>query len=518
MRRALGIETEYGVLAPGRPEANPIELSTAIVRGYAAMVPHAPWDYAGEDPLSDARGFRLDRGQAHPSQLTDEPGAAGFDGLDLRELDHTMLRGGAANAVLTNGARLYVDHAHPEYSSPEVTDPRHIVVWDRAGDEIMREAMAAVARTGEEIVIYKNNVDGKGASYGTHENYLVDREVPFGDIASYLTPFFVTRPLFSGSGRVGIGQRSEEPGFQLSQRADYLENDIGLETTFNRPIINTRDEPHTDPARYRRLHVIVGDANTFDVANYLKFATTSLVLGLLEDGVAPLDLDALTLTAPVVDAWGVSREPFAHVLSTQGSGARRALDVQRTYLDLVARHAGQTGRNAEVAEVLELWAHVLDGLASDPLTVADCVEWVAKKQVLEGLRARTHTGWDDPRLAALDLQWADLRPERSVVGRLEAAGRVRRLVSQDEVAAAVRQPPEGTRAWFRGSVIAAYPGGVAAAGWSSVVLDSPRRGRLLRVPLTDQFAGSKERAGSLVGNENETVDDLLDALRGREQR
>lgn len=519
MSRAIGIETEYGVIAPGRPEANPIELSTQIVRGYAATVPHAPWDYAGEDPLSDARGFHLGREFAHPSQLTDDPdqtAPSGFDGLDLRELDHTMLRGGAANAVLTNGARLYVDHAHPEYSSPEVTSPRDLVIWDRAGDEIMREAMAAVARTGEEIVIYKNNGDGKGASYGTHENYLVDRDVPFGDIASYLTPFFVTRPLFTGSGRVGIGQHSEEPGFQLSQRADYLENDIGLETTFNRPIINTRDEPHANAERYRRLHVIVGDANLFDVANYLKFATTSLVLGLLEDGVAPLDLDALTLSAPVVDVWGVSREPFEHVLSTQGSGTRRALDVQRTYLDLVDRNTERRGRDAETTEVLALWNQILDGLEKDPYSVADSVEWVAKKQVLEGLRARTHTGWEDPRLAALDLQWTDLRPERSVVGRLEAGGRVRRLVTQDEVATAVHAPPAKTRAWFRGSVISRYPGQVAAAGWSSVVLDSPRRGRLLRVPLTDPHSGTRERAGSLV--EMGTVDDLLDALGGRERR
>ncbi|HZK06187.1 MAG TPA: depupylase/deamidase Dop [Actinomycetaceae bacterium] len=515
--RVMGIETEYGVITPGRPEANPVAMSTVIVRAYAAGVPSAPWDYAGEDPLNDARGFRMGPADADPSQLTDDPDAAAPAGpVDLHEVGRTILRGGPANAVLPNGARLYVDHAHPEYSSPEVVSALDAVTWDRAGDEIMREAMATLRRAGGEIVVYKNNVDGKGASYGTHENYLVERSVPFGEIASYLTPFFVTRPLFAGSGRVGLGQRSGEPGFQISQRADYIENDIGLETTFNRPIINTRDEPHADPERFRRLHVIIGDANTFDVPNFLKFATTDLVLGLIEAGEVPLELDAITLTAPVVDVRGVSREPFGHVLSTQGSSAMRALDIQRAYLDLVDAHFTRTGRHGEVAETLALWDHVLDGLADDPESVADCVEWVAKRQLLEGMRERSRSGWNDPRLAALDLQWSDLRPERSVVSRLDAAGRVRRLVSPQEVARAVGTPPANTRAWLRGELIRRFPDGVAAAGWSSIVLDSPRRGRLLRIPLTDPRSATEERAGNLVKN-NGTIDELLDALGGRER-
>lgn len=517
VRRPMGVETEYGILAPADAWANPISLSTQIVRGYAATVPHAPWDYAGEDPLNDARGHRMDRAAAHPTQLTDRPAEAApsFDGLDLRELDRGMLRGGAANAVLTNGARLYVDHAHPEYSSPEVMTPRDAVVWDRAGDEIMRAAMAAVATSGEEIVIYKNNVDGKGAAYGTHENYLVDRAVPFHDIAHYLTPFFVTRPLVCGAGRVGLGQRSEEPGFQISQRADYVENDIGLETTFNRPIINTRDEPHADPARFRRLHVIGGDANAFDVSTYLKFATTSLVLWLLETGEVPLELDAVALTAPVPDTWGVSHDPFGHVLSTQGGVEMRALDVQRTYRDIVARHAETMGADGETWDALRTWSEVLDGLATDPASVADRVEWVAKKALLDGMAARGGLPWDSPKLVALDLQWTDLRPERSIVARLDMAGRVTRLVDQAEVAAAVVTPPADSRAWFRGESVRKYGAGVAAAGWSSVVFDSPRRGRLVRVPLSDPRNGTRARAATVL--QSETVDELLAALGGVEE-
>ena len=282
-RRITGLETEFGILEPARPRANPIALSADVVEAYAGLCrARVAWDFHGEDPLNDARGYRLDRASAHPSQLTDAPEAERTparlgrgEALDLR-------RPRASNAVLTNGARLYVDHAHPEYSSPETATPREAVLWDRAGEHVMRRAMEALASEGRDVVVYKNNVDGKGAAYGSHENYLVSRKVGFGEVIRYLTPFFVTRQILCGSGRLGIGQRSETPGFQISQRADYVESDVGLETTFNRPIINTRDEPHADAAAYRRLHVIGGDANLFDVSNLLKVGTTSLVLWLLE--------------------------------------------------------------------------------------------------------------------------------------------------------------------------------------------------------------------------------------------
>lgn len=516
VRRVMGIETEYGLLEPGNSWANPIELSTLVVQAYAATVPHVPWDYAGEDPLKDARGFRLPRAAAHPSQLTDNPQETAPDGLagefPLAELRRaSTLRSGPANAVLTNGARLYVDHAHPEYSSPEVTGPRDAVLWDRAGDEIMRDAMAAIRRCGREVVIYKNNVDGKGASYGSHENYLVARAVRFHEYAQYLIPFFVTRPLVCGAGRVGLGQRSEEAGFQISQRADYVENDIGLETTFNRPIVNTRDEPHADPDRWRRLHVIGGDANRFDVSAYLKLATTSLVLALIERDRVPLGLDALGLSAPVPDSWGVSHDPFGHVLST-AAGKARALDVQRAYLDAVADMVAGEEPDPETGFALRLWDEVLTGLATEPASVAHRVEWVAKHQVLDGLRQRGNLGWDSPKLAALDLQWADLRPEHSVVERLEAAGRVERLVTQAEVHAARTRAPSDTRAWLRGGLVERFGQQVRSAGWSSVVVDSPSRRALLRIPLTDPTRANARTAARLL--QAEDIDEMLAMLAG----
>src|ERR1700712_2398728 len=268
VRRVMGTETEFGISVVGQPTANPMVASSRVVNAYASSTlraRRARWDFEEESPLRDARGFDMSRQVADPSQLTDE---------DL----------GLANIILTNGARLYVDHAHPEYSSPECTNPRDVVLWDKAGEQVALDACRFASNPGEpDIVLYKNNTDNKGASYGSHENYLMRRSTPFGDIVRHLTPFFVSRQVVCGAGRVGIGQDGRRHGFQISQRADYFEVEVGLETTLKRPIINTRDEPHADPGKYRRLHVIIGDANQAEVSTYLKVGTTSLVLAMIED-------------------------------------------------------------------------------------------------------------------------------------------------------------------------------------------------------------------------------------------
>ncbi|MCB1252551.1 MAG: proteasome accessory factor PafA2 family protein, partial [Austwickia sp.] len=239
--RIMGTETEFGISVPGRPDANPMVNSGRVVQAYAQAHGHRhlahQWDYAGEAPLDDARGWSVARRAAHPSMRTDEWAD-----------DPTV-----ANVILTNGARLYVDHAHPEYSAPETRTPRDAVIWDRAGELVASHAMELLAgeaphdapgndpRHGDPVVLYKNNTDGKGASYGFHENYLMTRETPFERIVTDLTPFFVSRPLICGAGRVGIGAESGVAGYQISARADFFEQRVGLETTFRRPIINTRD-------------------------------------------------------------------------------------------------------------------------------------------------------------------------------------------------------------------------------------------------------------------------------------
>src|SRR5246127_3558799 len=268
------METEYGIIIRGAADPNPIAASSTLINAYVAeLARKVGWDFEDETPGRDARGFARE-GSMPPEVET-----------------HLV------NTVLTNGARYYVDHAHPEFSTPECADALEVVRFDKAGERILARSMQAATRTlptGQEIVVYKNNSDGKGNSYGTHENYLMDRAVPFARIAHLITPNFVTRQVFTGAGKVG----SETPGssgrdiwYQLSQRSEFFEEEIGLETTLKRPIVNTRDEPHADPQRYRRLHVIVGDANLAEVATFLKVGTTALVLALIEDDAfGPLDL------------------------------------------------------------------------------------------------------------------------------------------------------------------------------------------------------------------------------------
>ena len=535
--RPVGLETEFGVLRPGDAYANPVVLSTRVVEAYCAGAgaPTVRWDYEGEDPLADLRGGRLRRSAAHPSQLTDDPArpapsgdappADAGEGADpppapwgsrARPSSAEAALPRATTAVLVNGARLYVDHAHPEYSSPEVLTPRDALIWDRAGEVVARRAMTALGDEGDrdgtpvEIVLYKNNVDGKGAAYGSHENYLVRRDVPFEALAEVLAPFLVTRPVLVGAGRVGIGQRSERPGFQISQRADYVESEIGLQTTFNRPIINTRDEPHADNARWRRLHVINGDANRFDVPIYLKVATTDLLVWFLEQAYtegsgrfeeALTRLKGLTIIGdPVEEHWALSHDPtLSHELRTQ-AGAMTALAVQRAFLDAVSPAVTRV-EDAQAHRALALWRQVLDALEQWRLDgsgpAAQMVEWVAKYELCEGLRRRSGTGWDDPRLAALDIQWADLRPGRSVVDKLDAAGRIHRLVTDAEIHRAADTPPEGTRAAIRGTAIRRHRQ-IVGASWTCLLLDVPGTPTLARLRLPDDVVVGPDETATIL--------------------
>src|SRR5919205_289991 len=294
MQRIIGTEVEYGISSPSDPTANPILTSTQAVLAYAAAAgiqraKRTRWDYEVESPLRDARGFDLSRSAGPPPVV------------DADEV-------GAANMILTNGARLYVDHAHPEYSAPECTDPLDAVIWDKAGERVMEAAARHVASVpgAAKLQLYKNNVDGKGASYGSHENYLMSRQTPFSAVIAGFTPFLVSRQVVTGSGRVGIGASGDEPGFQLTQRADYIEVEVGLETTLKRGIINTRDEPHADADKYRRLHVIIGDANLSEYSTLLKVGTTAIVLDMIEAGVR---FDDLRLAEPVRSVHTISRDP-----------------------------------------------------------------------------------------------------------------------------------------------------------------------------------------------------------------
>ncbi len=498
----MGVETEYGISAlnpPAEEDLHPMQLSNHVVKAYGASAAGQPagWDYETETPLRDIRGYELSRSAAHPDQLTDS---------DL----------GMANVILSNGARLYVDHAHPEYSSPEVTSALDIVRFDKAGDAVMAIAAQRASHSlGRSVRLYKNNTDGKGASYGTHENYLLDRSTPFDRIVAQFTGFLVSRQVITGAGRVGLGQASQEPGFQISQRADFFEAEVGLETTLNRPIINTRDEPHADASKHRRLHVITGDANQAEIATYLKVGAASWVLRVIEAGELGADC---RLETPVAAMRAVSRDLDCRQGLTLADGrAMRAVDLQEIYLDGCRRHYERVAEDLtesariEAKDVFTRWQECLDALRTDPFLLADQLDWVAKLKLMESYRARDQLPWNAPKLALIDLQYADVDPRRSLYAALVAKGKIRRLVTDEEIERARNHPPEDTRAYFRGRVMEKFGAAVVAASWDSVIFDVPDRPALQRIPLLDPLRGTREQVGAML-DQCESVTDLFAAL------
>jgi len=493
----MGTETEFGISVQGQPHANPMVASTRLVNAYASAELHARrarWDFEEESPLRDARGFDMSRDVADASQLTDE---------DM----------GLANVILTNGARLYVDHAHPEYSTPECTNPLDVVRWDKAGEQVALDACRFASVSGEpDIVLYKNNTDNKGASYGAHENYLMKRATPFGEIVRHLTPFFVSRQVVCGAGRVGIGQDGRAHGFQISQRADYFEVEVGLETTLKRPIINTRDEPHADPEKYRRLHVIIGDANLSEVSSFLKMGTTALVLDMIEDRFIQSDL---AVNRPVASLRAVSHDPtLTHLLERADGQTLTAVELQWEYFNLAKKYVDQRygdDVDDQTRDVLDRWESVLNRLERDPQECARELDWVAKLSLLESYRDRDGLEWDDAKLHLIDLQYADLRPEKGLYHRLVRLGRMERLLDNDSVTAAMHDPPDDTRAYFRGRCLAKYPDSIAAASWDSVIFDLPGHDSLQRVPTIDPSRGTKSHVGELIDS-SDTALALFSAL------
>ena len=424
--KVLGIETEYGVT--GGPDSDPILASTHLVNALAqAGESRVNWDFGGESPAHDARMIPL---------LT-----------SVAPLIETQV----ANTVLSNGARFYVDHAHPEYSSPECRTPMDATLFDHAGELVLREAMSIANNylaPEDAITVYKNNSDGKGNSYGTHENYLVDRSIEFTELVRALTPHFVSRQVICGAGKVGYETEYMEtirPRFQLAQRSEFFEALVGLETTVKRPIINTRDEPHGDPERFRRLHVIIGDANMSEVGTLVKLGSTALLLAITED---------------------------------RGSAVF----------------------------ILTQWREMLDGVRDDRTSVADRVDWVAKLRLVDGMRDRHNLAEDDPRLSLIDLQYHDIRPAKSLAHRVG----LRRLFTDDQLAGAVATPPLDTRAYFRGRCVSKYPKNVVAANWDSLVFDlgvDP----LHRVPMMDPLRGTAALTKDLVDGAD-SAGALLSAL------
>ena len=490
--KVIGTETEFGITARHQPDFNPAVSSGLVINAYRGDAARVQWSFEEESPGRDARGF----------------------GFETRI--SPLLEVGVPNLVLTNGARLYVDHAHPEYSTPECLTPLEAALHDKAGELVMARAVKAAQKlipAGQILGLYKNNSDGKGNSYGAHENYLLSRRLPFEEVIKHLTTFLVTRQIFTGSGKLGAENGRPDVDFQLTQRADFFEEEVGLETTLKRPIINTRDEPHGTPSKYRRLHVIIGDATMSEVQTFLKVGTAALFLAALEDEALP---DFIALQDPVTSCWQVShdlgmRRPLKLVDGTTAT----ALELQWQYHDWLTKYAEELD-HGHFDMVLAEWGSILTDLERDPLSTSDRLDWAAKYRLLDAMRQRDDLKWSDAKLKTLDIQFHDIDPERGIYHRLLRRGALRRLFSDEQVDSATREPPEDTRAYFRGQCVARYPDALVAANWDSLVFDVGEDS-LTRVPMMEPLRGGKDRVAELLEG-SPTAAGLLEALGGSDGR
>ncbi len=486
----IGSEIEYGITVVNDRDFDPISSCVLLVNAYrdpddAEIL----WDYDQENPLADARGFNVEGEKYTPNQQENI----------------------ARNKTLKNGARFYVDHAHPEYSTPEVTNVIDLIAYERAGERTMESARISASSLlpdGQQIVIYKNNSDRKGNSYGNHENFLISRRTPFREIVSRFTPFLVTRQIFCGAGKVGSENRASPCTFQISQRADFFETEVALDTMVKRPIINTRDEPHADREKYRRLHVIIGDSNMSEVSTYLRVGTSAIVLALIEDGALSQDL---TLTDPVRVIKEISHDPDCKRDYARESGSRiSAIQVQREYLEAALRYFETRDPDPIIKDVLTRWESVLIRLEDDPMQLHREIDWVAKRKLILEYMSRRNCTWDDPQVQMLDLQYHDLRPQKGLYNILERRGEMERIISDRDIDRAVVTPPDDTRAYFRGECIRRYGKAVFGVNWDSISFNLGED-PIKRILMNEPLKGTRAHVESLL-DECPTAEDLVRSL------
>jgi proteasome accessory factor A len=405
------------------------------------------------------------------------------------------------NDFLRNGARLYQDTGcHPEYATPECDNPRDVVIHDKAGERIVEELLLAAEQKLHEngiyceIYIFKNNTDSVGNTYGCHENYLVQRGVNFHKLAEQLIPFFVTRQVFAGAGKVLRTRMGNH--YYISQRAQHIYQEISGATTSSRGIINTRDEPHADEEKYRRLHVIVGDSNMSEIATYLKVGTTAIVLAMVEDGVIKRDL---ALEDPVRAIKEISHDITCRRRVRLKRGKEfSAVEIQREYLDLALEYYQGRERSPQVADLLEKWQYVLDKLAEDPMTLNRELDWVIKHGLITSYISRKGCSFDDQRVFMLDLQYHDIKRTRGLYYLMLHDNLIDRITTEDEIETAMTTPPQTTRAKVRSDFIryANEKNKSYDVGWSYLKLNDRYQRTIL---CKDPFKPWDPRVDELIG-------------------
>jgi len=492
MQIQFGLETEIGISRESAEDLDVVAESIALVRSATAPGVRQRWDYRHEDPHQDARGFRV-------RELRQDTDEANYFAQDAsRPLSFSEIK---SDLVLRNGARFYNDHAHPEYCTPECSTLRELIEQDAAGDALLIDCARTMgSQSGNPVLLYKNNTDFRGHSYGCHENYLLPRSLAWDRLAEGMQGFLVTRQVFCGAGKYGWEEedRFVQAGFQIAQRSDFFTE------MQRRPLVNTRDEPHADPAKYRRFHVIIGDANLSPFATYLKVGTSALVLQALVNGAPRERLPRLA--DPLAALPAISRDrKWQWQLRTAGGRTSTALEVQRAYLALVQEFAPPV--DAEWGRLVAAWEAVLDDLERDPLSTSDRLDWSAKYRLIEQFRESENIAADDPWLRSLDLSYHLMDPAKGLFYGLKDSGAFRLPFTLEADGGQALRPPLTTRAALRGGCIEKFGGQVESAQWDGVLLaDASRR---IELDLRDVFTLDQVNQGLAALATARTPADLL---------
>jgi len=455
----LGMETEYGIIREDLEDSDPVEESMKLLKSCPQKSVLGKWAYSQENSHQDMRGFKV-------QSLAQDEEEDTFCAED-RKRPYSYLEM-KCDRVLSNGARFYNDHTHPEYSTPECNSLFSLVAHDVAGERIVAEsAKIRNQELGKKAVqVFKNNTDYSGHSYGTHDNYLVSRDIPFDILVKGLVPFMVTRQLYAGAGKVG----SENPktnqfkGLQLAQRSDFIENVLSIETMIKRPIINTRDEPHAKRSQYRRLHLIMGDANMSAYATALKVGSTRFVLNLIARGTTLPDIE---LENPVQDVLKVSQDKNRNATLKRNSGETiTALEIQEIYLEAVEKTFPEKDRESKW--VIQEWRKTLNELKHSPDKLSDRIDWAIKEKLFLEFIESENLNWDDPMLQSLDLEYHNLDLDRGLYRGLEQENGVFSLLTEKEISRAIEFPPEGTRAKIRGDAVSKESEKIKSIHWTGI--------------------------------------------------
>lgn len=490
MKRILaGIETEYGLLIEGRGAEDQIEDSQAVVRSYPDHC-FVGWDYRYESPRADLRGFTQ-------KSLSFDPEDAKFDAGKRYASD----RGVRSDRVLPNGARFYNDHGHPEYATPECLSLSELALHDKAGEiAVLKAAKAFQESTGRQTQIYKNNTDFHGASYGTHESYLVPRALGYDKLYKAVTPMLIARQILCGAGKVG-SESGSHARYQLSQRADFFTEPASVDTLYRRPVFNTRDEPHANPAEWIRLHVIAGDANMMASCTARKAGLLKIALSLCMRDDAP----QWDIPNPVRAFQDVSRdESRAYRIELRGSNWTTAYEILDSYLCAYDALAGEES-DSELQSLVRECQGLMEALRGGA-DVSRQIDWAAKLGMLTQFVESEGVAWNDPSLSSFDLEYHNVDREEGLYWALEDGGAVEPAPSEQDLEARLTQVFEPTRALARGLAVSKFSDRLLGASWASLTFRGGED------PIERYLSPDREYSAQLQAAVS--VEDFIEALRG----